>query len=183
MGSPVRADDPPAGHPVRLANAGQSGGVYRRDRPGRRRRVADPAVGDVLKLDYTLPAGTAAGAWAKAFPTRPGPDTADVLRLAVRGDAAAGTGAVTAAIEVKGTAGVQRIPVTIGTEWDYHEVAVDWPAVGHLQEVVVSVSPAVGAGAATGTVFLDVRFERLSAPAGSARTRPAGSAGSRWSSG
>src|SRR5262249_2401812 len=42
------------------------------------------------------------------------------------------------------------------------EVSVDWPTVGTMKEVVVSVTPTGDAGPVAGTVYLDVRFERLS---------------------
>jgi cyclic beta-1,2-glucan synthetase len=141
-----------AADPVRLADAGQTGAFT----VGAAKAEVTRA-GDGLRLDYTLPPGTAAGAWAKAFPGTPGPDSADVLRVAIHGDT---SGPVTAAVEVKGTAGIQRIPATIGA--DRHEVAIDWPKVGQLTEVVVSVNP-TGAKLATGTLDIDVRFEQLSA--------------------
>src|SRR5262249_24983765 len=66
------------------------------------------AGGEVLKLDYTLPPGTAAGAWAKAFPEALNADTIDVVRLGVKAPGPGQPHQVAAAVEIKGTAGVQR---------------------------------------------------------------------------
>ena len=54
--------------------------------PRRRRSAAVPTRrgGDVLKLDYTLPPGTAAGVWSKAFPERLNAGNVDVVRLGVK---------------------------------------------------------------------------------------------------
>src|SRR5688572_29068258 len=53
--------------PIRLTAAGQHGTFT----VGAGRAVASrtpDAGGEVVKLDYTLPRGTTAGVWAKAFP-------------------------------------------------------------------------------------------------------------------
>ena len=60
----------------------------------------------MVKLDYTLPPGTAAGAWAKAFPEGLNADTIDVVRLGVKAPGPGQPHQVAAAVELKGTAGV-----------------------------------------------------------------------------
>ena len=69
---------------------------------------------------------------------------------------------IAAAIEIKGLAGVQRIPLAIQPEWTPIEEAVDWPAIGAFREVVLSVSHTGDGGPATGTILIDGRFEQLS---------------------
>ena len=69
---------------------------------------------------------------------------------------------ITAAIEIKGIAGVQRIPLAIPPEGTPIEETVDWPAIGALREVVLSVSHTGEGGPAAGTILIDGRFERLS---------------------
>src|SRR5262249_5145929 len=66
------------------------------------------------------------------------------------------------AVEIKGSAGVQRIPLEIHPDWAPVEEIVNWPAIGALSEVVVSVSPTAQSGSATGSVAIDIRFKRLS---------------------
>ena len=52
---------------------------------GRSSRVTDQAAGgDVLKLDYTIPQGAAAGIYAKSFPGGLDADRVDVVRLAAK---------------------------------------------------------------------------------------------------
>ena len=49
------------------------------------RRVTDlTAGGDVLKLDYTIPPGAAAGIYAKSFPGGLSADRVDVAQLAAK---------------------------------------------------------------------------------------------------
>ena len=150
--------------------------------------MADPdGGGDILKLDYTIPPGTAAGVYAKAFP-------ASLGRRSHRRGAAGRQGdrrpsqsrQIAAAVEIKGTAGVQRIPVTIQSDWAPVEETIDWQAIGAVKEVVFLVSNTVIAGPLTGTILIDARFERLPelrklehAAVGTARRRAAGQP-ARW---
>ena len=150
----VRADSPA----VRLSDAGQSGVFNVKDGQATVDRVADPAVGErVLKLDYTLPKGSAAGVWTRAFPGGLDPEHVDVAELAVKGD---GTGRGDAALEIKGTSGTQRIPLGPRPEWSRSEHPIEWSRIGSVNEVVVSVGQ-VGDSPATGTLWLDVRFAKI----------------------
>ncbi|HKB00667.1 MAG TPA: hypothetical protein VKD90_00545, partial [Gemmataceae bacterium] len=158
--SPIAGGAPPANAPVRLADAPQLGAFNVGRAQATATKATDPAAGEVVKLDFTTPPGTSAGVWAKGFTAGLDPEAADVVRLGVRGELPEQAGAVTAAVEIKGTAGVQRVPLAVGPDWTSREVFVDWPAIGRVNEVVVSVSP--GRDPAGGTVYFDVRFERLS---------------------
>ncbi|HZW32139.1 MAG TPA: hypothetical protein VFF52_15615, partial [Isosphaeraceae bacterium] len=144
---------------VRLADATELGTFN----VGPARAVVQKArEGDHLDLDYTIPRGAAAGLYAKAFPGGLGPDRADVVRLAVTASNPDQARHVGVAIEIKGTAGVQRIPVEVHTDWTPTGELVDWPRIGTLKEVVVSVTPAGDAAPAQGMIAIDARFERLS---------------------
>src|SRR4051812_31562144 len=68
---------------------------------------------------------------------------------------------VAVALEIKGTAGTQRIPLEPHAGWVVVERPVDWPAIGTVTEVVVSVSRIGEGPPAVGSVALDVRFARL----------------------
>ena len=57
---------------------------------------------------------------------------------------------------------MQRIPLPIHPDWAPVEEIVNWPAIGTLSEVVVSVSPTAQSGSATGSIAIDIRFKRLS---------------------
>ena len=120
-----------------------------------------PAAGTVLKLDYAMPPGTAAGAWAKGFPATFDPDHVDLVRLGGRGDDPSRLRSIEADLEIKGAKGVRRLPIALGEGWNLAEVPLDWAAIGSIHEVVVAIKPAPGATEAEGTIYVDVRFEPL----------------------
>ena len=142
-------------------------------------RVFDPAAGGyVLKLDYTIPQGSAAGVWTKGFPPGLNAGSIDVVRLAAREADPEGSRQIAVALEIKGTAGIQSIPLEIHPDWTFVERTVDWAAIGAMKEVVVSVSRRGDGATAVGTLDLDVRFERLPGSGSSACSRSPGSAAS-----
>ncbi|MGD0043432.1 MAG: hypothetical protein ABSE84_24010, partial [Isosphaeraceae bacterium] len=125
-------------------------------------RVASPDAGiDCLKLDYMIPPGTAAGIYAKAFPAALRADQIDVVRLAVKAEEPGQARQVTAAIEIKGTSGLQRIPLEIRSDWIPVEQTIDWPVIGTVKEVVLLVNSISDRSAASGTILIDARFDRL----------------------
>jgi cyclic beta-1,2-glucan synthetase len=170
---PSRADAPP----VRLSDAGQSGVFNVGAGQAAVNRVTDPKLGEgALRLDYNLPKGTAAGVWAKAFPKGLDADHLDVVDLAVQGVGVDQARRVNASLEIKGSAGAQRIPLDLGPERSRSEHPIDWKAIGGLTEVVVAIGQ-VGEEPASGSIVLDVRFERtpwLRKLAGSPVARMAG---------
>jgi cyclic beta-1,2-glucan synthetase len=121
----------------------------------------DAAGGDVLKLDYTLPPGTAAGIYAKSFPGGLNPDRAELVRLAAKPPGSSGGDPIVLAVEIKGSAGVQRIPLAVHSEWSPTEESINWPAIGTLNEIVVSITPAAAKAPVTGSVWVDIRFKRI----------------------
>ena len=126
-------------------------------------RVSDPAAGgEVLKLTYTIPRGTTAGMYAKGFPAELRADHIDLLRVGVKSTTPEQSRQVTAAIEIKGSAGVQRIALELQPDWHPVEQAIDWPAIGAVKEVVVLVNGINDREPATGTLLIDARFEQLS---------------------
>jgi cyclic beta-1,2-glucan synthetase len=159
----VAADDPA----VRLTDAAESGtfttgpataSVIRRD-------------ADALVVEYRLPPGTAAGVWAKQFPPGLAPDL-DVVAVGVEPADADQRGKLEAAVEIKGTKGVQRVPVDLRPGRAGTETTVRWPAVGDISEVVVLLRRTGDAGELAGTARVDVRFSRL-APLSRLATSPA----------
>jgi cyclic beta-1,2-glucan synthetase len=126
-------------------------------------REFDPASGgDVLRLDYAIPSGAAAGVYAKAFPGGLGADRADLMRLGVKAADPDQARNIAVAVEIKGSAGLQRIPVEIHRHWRPIEEIVDWHSIGDFREVVCAVSRTGDDGPATGTILIDARFEQLS---------------------
>ncbi len=155
-----------ASPPIKLSDAGQRGAFNVGPSTASVGIADDPGgAGKVLKLDYVLPAGTAAGAWARGFPEPPRPDLADVVIAAARVADAGQAGDVEVTLEIKGSAGTQRIPLALGPAWGRAEHAVDWRAIGAIGEVVVSIRPSGGRPdrAPAGTIYLDVRFGPVAA--------------------
>jgi cyclic beta-1,2-glucan synthetase len=125
------------------------------------REFDQSAGGDVLRLDYAIPPGATAGVYAKAFPGGLSADRLDLMRLAIKSAEPERTERIAVAVEIKGTAGTQRIPLEIHPQWSLIEEMVDWQRIGELKEVVCAVSRARDDGPATGTIFIDARFEPL----------------------
>ncbi len=124
-------------------------------------RVVDPVVGrEVFKLDFSLPVGTAVGVWAKNFPSPIGTENIDVAQIGVSAHAS-DLDAVAAVMEIKGSGGTQRIAIPLTPAWSLTEAVIEWQLVGAFSEAVVVVSQA-GSEPSTGTVHLDIRFDRLS---------------------
>lgn len=159
----VSAHGAEPGGPIRLSDAAELGTFNVGPASAAVRRVSDEVAGvEVLKLDYTIPHAAAAGLYAKAFPGGLDANRVDVVRLAVKAENADLARQVAVAVEIKGAAGVQRIPLQIYPDWTPIEVLVDWPAVGALKEVVVSVNSAADSTTATSSIEIDGRFEKLS---------------------
>jgi hypothetical protein len=104
--------------------------------------------------------GTAVGVWAKNFPSPFGPRNIDVAQLVVIADAS-DLDRFAAVIEIKGSGGSQRIAIPLTPAWSLTEAVIEWQLVGAFSQAVVLVSQA-GSKPATGTVHLDIRFDRLS---------------------
>jgi hypothetical protein len=115
----------------------------------------------VAKLDFTLPPGTAAGTWAKAFPDGLNAGTIDGVRLGAKAPGPGQPHQVTAAVEIKGTKGIQRFPLPLEADWTTREETVAWPEIGTLTEVVFIVKRTGEGEPVEGALYLDLRFERL----------------------
>ncbi len=148
--------------PVRLVDAGQSGVFNVRSSQVSFNKVKGPGEsGEVLKLDYNLPKGTAAGVWAKEFPPGLAADRLDVVKIAVEGVGPDQARRVNASLEIKGSAGTQRIPLELGgSGWTRSESPIEWQTIGSISEVVVAIGQ-VGDEPASGSITLDVRFEQI----------------------
>ena len=117
--------------------------------------------GEILKLDYAIAPGAAAGLYAKNLPGRLDPLRTDVVRVGLKANSPDEARQVSTALELKGTAGVQRVPLEMHPGWVFTEVTLNWPEIGVLQEVVVSMTRTEGGGPAQGVLLIDVRFEEL----------------------
>ena len=157
LGPPASGADTPS---IRLVDATQSGVFNVGQGQASVNKVEGVGEPDgSIKLDYTLPKGTAAGLWSKAFPPGLDADHLDLIEIAVKRAGSAQPGRVDASIEIKGTAGSRRIPLELGQDWARSAQPIDWRAIGSVNEIVVAIGQ-VGDEPASGSITLDARFAR-----------------------
>jgi cyclic beta-1,2-glucan synthetase len=148
---------------IRLSEAGEQGTFNVGNAHAAVAHVPGPAGdGEILKLEYTIAPGAAAGLYAKKLPGRFDSEHIDVVRVGVKTNSPEEARQVSAYLELKGTAGVQRVAMDIHPQWAFAEAMVNWSAIGVLNEVVVSMTGTGDAGQARGAILIDVRFEELS---------------------
>ncbi|MFZ5801616.1 MAG: GH36-type glycosyl hydrolase domain-containing protein [Candidatus Omnitrophota bacterium] len=131
---------------------------------------------DLWEFSYTLPEGSTVGIWTKSYPEDYGAEVADAVKIGVKVPHGDQIQQVTVKAEIKGTRGMQSIPLRLQPGWNYFLEAVNWNTIGNLTEVVYVVSPmAIGpmainpigvspleiSEAVTGKLFFDLRFGRL----------------------
>ena len=76
-------------------------------------------------------------------------------------------------MEIKGSAGTQRIPLDLQPGWTDVESPLDWPKVGTLSEVVLVVNRVGDGESASGAIDLDVQLRTTSPGPGSSARHPA----------
>ena len=69
---------------------------------------------------------------------------------------------IQAAIEIKGSIGLQRIDLGIQPDWRPIDQLIHWQSIGAIKEVVVLVNSNNVHQPVTGTILIDVRFQQLS---------------------
>lgn len=134
---------------------------------------------DVWKFDYSLPAGAVVGVWSKSFPPELGAGGVDAIRLGVKAPDADQLGQVSLKVEIKGSASMQTLPLSLKLGWNSFRELLHWNSIGTLKEVVFVVSPmAANVGGnplwfspteavsnqtepVTGTLYFDFDFGRV----------------------
>ena len=156
LAAPSRADAPP----IRLTDASESGVFNFQGGQAIINRLTEPGDGEgALKIDYTLPKGSAAGVWTKAFPKGLDADHLDLVKLVVKGVGPDQARRIKATLEIKGDSDVQRIPLDVDSGWSRSEHPIHWDAILSVNEVVISIGQ-VGEEPASGSITLDIRFEQ-----------------------
>jgi cyclic beta-1,2-glucan synthetase len=156
-----------AGHaraqpPVRLADAAEQGTFNVGNSQARLvREPGEPGQGPSLGIEYAIPPGAAAGLYAKRFPTGLEPGTADLVELSARVRPPEQAGAISAALELKGAKGTQRVPLAWDGATASAETQLDWTLLGPVNEVVLSLNRVGDGESARGTLQIDARFTRL----------------------
>jgi cyclic beta-1,2-glucan synthetase len=119
-----------------------------------------PFQRELLVIDYSIPDQTAAGVWAKEYPAELAAGSVDTVELGIYipDDAPAG---IALAVEIKGSAGTQRFPVRVGPGWSTTRELIDWNKVGALSETVLLIQRTGGDNPASGSIRLDMTFQKL----------------------
>ena len=98
------------------------------------RSSAPPSGTGAMELRYMVPPGTGAGVWARAFDEALNAKTADVVRIRVLPGEPERLPRLAVVLELKGTKGVQRLPLELQAGWTIMERRLDWqpdrPAAG-----------------------------------------------------
>jgi cyclic beta-1,2-glucan synthetase len=148
--------------PVRLADAAEQGTFNVGNAQARLvREPGEDDEGPWLGIEYTIPPGSAAGLYTKVFPGSLKPDNLDLVQVRARTQPRGPAGQVSAVLEIKGTRGIQRVPLKLDEDAEPTETRLDWSLIGSVNEVVLSVG-SVGEGeTARGALLIDGRFARL----------------------
>ncbi|MEJ7640307.1 MAG: hypothetical protein WKF75_20660 [Singulisphaera sp.] len=170
---------PSSGQEVRLTEAAERGTFNVGAARAGVKPSTDPAAGAILRFDYTIPPGAAAGVWAKRFPEglKEGASTSSARPPAPPTPGGSARSPSPWRSRARPASSASRWSSTPtgprragrGLEGDRH--AVGGRRLGQPR----------GEGAASGTIDLDVRFERCRSRGGSPRTGPRGSAACSWS--
>jgi len=125
-------------------------------------RVSDSDLDkEIIRLDYTVPKGSAAGIWTKGYPAELARDAVDIVNVGVKVADAQQVSQILVKVEIKGTAGVQVIPLELEPGWSSVRQPVEWDRIGELAEVVFVVDSTGSVDPAVGHILLDCRFDRL----------------------
>lgn len=119
-----------------------------------------PINRDLLIINYSIPAQTAAGVWAKEYPDMLAAGSVDVVELGIyipEGQLSD----VALAVEIKGATGTQRFPVRLGPGWNTTRELIDWKKTGRLSETVLLIQRTGGDDPAVGRIRLDMTFSKL----------------------
>ena len=113
---------------------------------------------DVLKLDYNLPSGAVTGVWTKGYPDALSAGAVDIARVGARAADPTKAADVSLSLEIKGSKGVQKVPVPVRGAWSSVQARIDWALIGDFKEAVFVLSPT--GSDRTGVVFLDIQFQK-----------------------
>ncbi|MCU0857629.1 MAG: hypothetical protein MUC65_04410 [Pontiellaceae bacterium] len=115
---------------------------------------------DLLVITYSIPGQTAAGVWAKEYPSTLSAGSIDIIQLGIYVPEGQG-GDVAFAVEIKGSAGIQRFPVHLSSGWNTVRELIDWNRIGQLNETVLLIQRIGGDDPAVGLLRLDMTFQKL----------------------
>lgn len=127
------------------------------------RTFESAAGGNVSRLEYTVHSDATVGVFAKEFRETPVDERSLIVEILVQPSTSVEIDEVETDLEIKGSAGVQRIAVALQPGWTTTEHLFDARTVGTIQEVVLAVKRRPGASdPAVGKIAFDVRFRPIS---------------------
>jgi cyclic beta-1,2-glucan glucanotransferase len=145
-----------------LLDSGEQGALNIGQSQAEMSKVPDTdAIGEVVKLDYTIPMGSAAGIWTKGYPAELTRDAVDTVTIRAQTASEEQASQILVKAEIKGTTGIQVISLELTPGWSSTRQPVEWGRIGELAEVVFVIDPADVDDAAVGTIHLDCQFDRL----------------------
>ena len=116
--------------------------------------TGDPSA----QLHVSLGPGDAVGAWFKSFPTVLAAGSFDAVEIGLQVDLPERVGRLPAAVELKGAAGLQRVPLSLRPGGNQLRFPVDWRQCGTLHEIVFVLQHPGGAASWSGTVRVEGRL-------------------------
>jgi hypothetical protein len=147
------------GHPVLSANildGSTEQGVFQM--AGGRADLSQDGKG-VWELRFTLPPGSAAGIWTKSLTVERKTNPAHALSYALTLDSAEAA-VLPVTWELKGSAGIQSIPMVLRAGTRCREVALDWNRIGNWGEGVLAVSHPGGRETISGVIRIQAGLIR-----------------------
>lgn len=143
-----------------LADAGESGALNIGESQVEVSRVQSETLDkEVIRLDYTIPQGAAAGLWTKAYPEELNRDAVGMVRVRAKTADAEQAEQIRVKAEIKGTNDVQVVQAELVDGWSQSEAAVEWDRIGELTEVVFVVESTGVVDPTVGTLELACEFE------------------------
>ena len=125
-------------------------------------RTFESAVGGhVLRLEYTIRSDATVGVFAKEFRETPAVDRPVLVEILAHPETSADFDDIEIALEIKGSGGLQRVPLALRPGWATVETLLDSRAVGQLRELVLTVKRRGGPDPAVGAIRFDVRLRPL----------------------
>ncbi|WP_165250338.1 GH36-type glycosyl hydrolase domain-containing protein [Paludisphaera soli] len=155
----VGAADEPGTRTTSLVESGQQGTFNVGLARGTVTRTFEPTTGgDVSCFEYTISSDATVGVFAKEFRETPPPGRPTLVEIGLDPRNSSDLTILEVALEIKGPAGVQRVPLDLAPGWTTTERLLDWSAIGELTEVVLAIHRRGGPGESSGRLCFDVRF-------------------------
>ncbi len=125
-------------------------------------RTFEPALGgDVARLEYTVHTDATVGVFGKEFSISPAADRPNLVEILIAPETSGDFAEIETTLEIKGSVGVQRVPIPLRPGWTTVESLFDARAVGALQELVLTVRRRGGPDPAEGAIRFDARIRPL----------------------